>query len=163
MATRMDANAYLALQQRAAELDPKDESAGAKVVRAQVATFRDWSASNEARHKLRWAWHEFFQHHDVLVAPIMPTSAFPHDHRPFGERTLMVDDLELPYFQQVFWAGLTGVAYLPSTVVPTGLDDAGLPIGVQIIGPEYGDLVTIGVARQLEAAGCRFVPPPAYR
>ena len=163
MATRMDANAYLALQQRAAELDPKDDSAGAKVVRAQVATFRDWSASNEARHKLRWAWHEFFQHHDVLVAPIMPTSAFPHDHRPFGERTLMVDDLELPYFQQVFWAGLTGVAYLPSTVVPTALDDAGLPIGVQIIGPEYGDLVTIGVARQLEAAGCRFVPPPAYR
>jgi amidase len=62
----------------------------------------------------------------------------------------------------VFWAGLTGVAFLPSTVVPTGLDEQGLPIGVQIVGPEYGDLITIGAARLLEAAGCRFEPPPQY-
>jgi amidase len=93
----------------------------------------------------------------------MPTAAFPHDHRPFGERTIRVDDRECPYFQQVFWAGLTGVAYLPSTVIPTGQTDEGLPIGVQIAGPEYSDLITIGVAQALEAAGCRFVPPHDYR
>jgi amidase len=163
MATRLDASAYHALQQRAAELDPTDVGPAATTLRAQTATFRDWSAANEARHKLRWHWHDFFQDHDILLAPIMPTSAFPHDHRPFGERTLQVDDLEIPYFQQVFWAGLTGIAYLPSTVVPTGLDETGLPIGIQIIGPEYADLITIGVARQLERLGCRFVPPSAYR
>ncbi len=139
------------------------------MLRAQVSSFRDWSASNEARHKLRWKWHEFFkadaeddEGYDVLLTPIMPTPAFPHDHRPFGERTIRVDNREYPYFQQVFWAGLTGVAYLPSTVIPTGLTDDGLPIGVQIVGPEYSDLITIGVARLLEAAGCQFVPPPAY-
>jgi amidase len=163
MAMRLPDDAYGALQQRAAELDADDDSERARTLRAQTSTFRDWGANNEARHKLRWQWHAFFQNHDVVVAPIMPTSAFRHDHRPFGERTLMVDDLEIPYFQQVFWAGLSGVAYLPSTVVPTGLDDAGLPIGVQIIGPEFGDLITIGVARRLEAVGCRFTAPPTYR
>ena len=74
----------------------------------------------------------------------------------------MVDNDERPYFEQVFWAGLTGVAYLPSTVIPTGLNAQGLPIGVQIVGPEYDDLVTIGIARQLEAMGFDFTPPPDY-
>lgn len=163
MAARQSDAAYATLRERAGKLADSDDSEAARALRAQTASFRRWSADNEARHKLRWHWHRFFHNHDVLVAPIMPTSAFPHDHRPFGERTIEVDDLELPYFQQVFWAGLSGVAYLPSTVIPTGLDGAGLPIGVQIIGPEYGDLVTIGVARALEALGCRFVAPPAYR
>lgn len=162
MATRMADKDYRGLQKRVADLDPADDGAPAAVLRAQVSTFRDWSAQNEARHKLRWQWHDFFKHYDVLLAPIMPTPAFRHDHRPFGERTIQVDDMEYPYFQQVFWAGLTGVAYLPSTVVPTGLTDDGLPIGVQIVGPEYSDLVTIGVARLLEAAGCQFVPPQQY-
>ena len=49
----------------------------------------------------------------------------------------------------MFWAGLTGVAHLPSTVIPTGLNKDGLPIGVQIVGPEYGDLITIGIAEEL--------------
>ena len=162
MATRMAEQDYRVLQAEAAKLDPADDSPEARVLRGQVATFRDWTASNEARHKLRWQWHDFFQRYDVLVAPIMPTAAFPHDHRRFGERTIHVDNHHYPYFQQVFWAGLTGVAYLPSTVVPTGLDEAGLPIGVQIVGPEFADLITIGVAGHLEAAGCRFVPPPRY-
>ena len=30
---------------------------------------------------MRWAWHAFFNRYDVLLTPIMPTSAFPHDHR----------------------------------------------------------------------------------
>ena len=93
----------------------------------------------------------------------MPTAAFAHDHRPFGERTILVGDDERPYFEQVFWAGLTGVAYLPSTVIPTGLNKDGLPIGVQIVGPEYGDLITIGIAEELERLGFAFTPPDAYR
>jgi amidase len=93
---------------------------------------------------------------------MMATAAFPHDHRSFGERTILVDNQERPYFEQVFWAGLTGVAYLPSTVIPTGLNDEGLPIGVQIVGQEFDDLITIGVAQELEAMGFSFTPPPNY-
>jgi amidase len=42
------------------------------------------------------------------------------------------------------------------------LNGQGLPIGVQIVGPEYGDLITIGVARALELEGFSFTPPAAY-
>ena len=106
--------------------------------------------------------HEFFKDHDALIAPIMATSAFEHDHRPFGERTIPVDALERPYFEQVFWAGLAVNSYLPSSVLPTGADKDGLPIGIQIIGPQYGDLLTIRLAHFLEEAGFAFEPPRAY-
>lgn len=169
MAMRMPDDEYASLRAYAETLDPNDDSEGARVLRAQVSSFREWGAANELRQHLRWRWHSFFDRQsgndawDLLITPIMATAAFEHDHRKFGERTLMVDNEERPYFEQVFWAGLTGVAQLPSTVIPTGLNAQGLPIGIQIVGPEYGDLQTIAAARELELAGFTFTPPPAYR
>lgn len=162
MSARMPDAPYASLKAYVDGLDPDDNSQKAKVMRAQTANFKQWSNANEARHKLRWHWHEFFKDYDVLLTPMMATPAFEHDHSKFSERTVLVDNQQRPYFEQVFWAGLTGVAYLPSTVIPTGLNDAGLPIGVQIVGQEYDDLITIGVAAELEAMGFTFTPPPRY-
>ena len=162
MSARLPAERYEATAKRVEALDPDDTSRDAMVQRSQVARFRDWTANNEQRTHLRWQWHAFFERFDVLVAPIMSTSAILHDHRPFAERTLTVNGKPEPYFNQVFWAGLASGANLPATVIPTGLDDQGLPIGVQLIGPEYGDLVTIGIAEFLEQQGFSFSPPPGY-
>ena len=162
MAMRMPDDAYESLKNYVAGLDPNDQSDSARVFRAQLSTFRDWGRHNEARNHLRWAWHEFFQNYDLLLAPIMATAAFTKDEGDFGDRTVTVNNELRPYFEQVFWAGLTGVSYLPSTVIPTGLNDRGLPIGIQIVGPEYGDLITIHAAGLLEAEGFSFTPPPGY-
>ena len=141
-------------------LDPTDQSSGAQQIRWQTLRVRDWASIDEARRKLRWAWHAFFEQHDFLIAPIMPTTAFAHDHRDPALRSIDVDGKPLPYFDQTFWAGLPGVAYLPSTVIPTGAGPDGLPIGVQIIGPAWGDLRCIQLAQRLERAGFAFSPPP---
>ena len=161
MSARLPEDRYQEVARRVEELDPADDSLGATITRSQVARFREWTANNEQRTHIRWQWHEFFKDYDAVLAPIMATSAFPHDHRPFGERT--VNGEAVGYFDQVFWAGLASVAYLPATVIPTGPDAEGLPIGIQIIGPEYGDLLTIGIAQLLEKEGFAFTPPPAYR
>ena len=163
MMSRQPDDVYKALQEDARALAPDDLSAQAQTLRRQVATYRDYAAANEARTHLRWQWREFFGRYDALIAPIMATPAFRHDHRPFGKRTLMVDDAERPYFEQVFWAGLAILSYLPATVIPTGPGVGGLPIGVQIIGPEFGDLKTIGLAKLLEAEGFGYTPPPGYQ
>jgi amidase len=162
MTARIADDDYAALQRQVAELDSDDTSFRARTLRAQAASFREWYRHNEIRTHLRWAWHAFFERFDVLLTPIMPTSAFPHDHGPFGARTVDVDGVERPYFEQVFWAGLAGVSLLPATIVPTGPDANGLPIGIQIVGPEYGDLTTIAVAELLEQAGFAFKAPPGY-
>ncbi|MXW52835.1 MAG: amidase [Gammaproteobacteria bacterium] len=130
---------------------------------SQVARFRDWIQFNEERTHLRWDWHEFFKKYDVVIAPIMASAAFPHDHRPMWERSIIVNGEEQSYFTQLFWAGLAVNVYLPSTVIPTGLSGDGLPAGVQIIGPEYGDLMTIDMAKVLEREGYSFIAPPDYR
>jgi amidase len=54
------------------------------------------------------------------------------------------------------------MAYLPSTVVPVGLTPQGLPCGVQIIGPAYGDLLCLQLAKMLEKEFAAFLPPPGY-
>ena len=165
MASRSTDDAWARMQAATASLAPDDSSERARLLRAQTASYRDYARANEARTHLRWAWHAFFRQWDLLLTPTMATAAFPHDHRPFAERTIRVDDDERPYFEQLFWPGLAIAVYLPSTVIPTGgHPDAGgdLPIGVQLVGPEHGDLRTLGVAKLLEAAGFAFTPPPGY-
>ena len=73
-------------------------------------------------------------------------------------RRITVNGEVREYWDQLFWAGLTCVAFLPATVAPAA--STGLPIGVQIVGPEGGDYTTIELARQL-ATPYRGIPPPA--
>ena len=162
MAVRVPEEQYQRNIDAASNLDPNDDSLDTVIRRSQVARFREWVQNNEKRTHIRWAWFKFFEDYDIVLMPIMATSAFPHDHGPFNERSVMVNGQAQSYFLQVFWAGLVTNAYLPSTIVPTGLDASGLPIGIQVVGPEYGDLTTLGVARFLEQQGFAFTPPEGY-
>lgn len=120
----------------------------------------DWAAANERRHHLRAAWARFFESYDGLVCPIAPTPAYPHDQA--GDRTerrITIDGAEGHYFEQLFWAGVPNVAYLPATAIPVGQSASGLPVGVQIVGPYLHDLTTIDIAAAFESLGCAFVPP----
>ena len=164
MSARSPEAAFEAGVKRRAELDPDDQSQLAKVTRASTLYYREWHAFNERRTHLRWAWHDFFKSYDLLLTPMCMTSAFPHDHNPKNsERMIQVNNTPVNYFDQVFWAGLTGVSYLPSTVIPTGLDSQNLPIGVQIVAREMGDLMSIDFARLVDQEIGGFVPPAAYQ
>ena len=74
----------------------------------------------------------------------------------------MVDNEEQDYFKQVFWAGIATVAHLPSTVFPTGLSKAGLPIGLQAIGAEFTDYTTIDFTRLMAEEIGGFISPPDF-
>jgi amidase len=77
-------------------------------------------------------------------------------------RKMRIDGAEHPYFAQVFWAGLATAPLLPSTVAPVGFDAHGLPVGLQIVGPEFGDLGTIWLAGELGRLIGGYRPPPGY-
>jgi amidase len=144
-------------------LAPGDESYHARATRAAVLSHRDWLAANEARHRMRLAWAEFFTRYDLLLCPVAGTAAFPHDQQgERHERTLMVNGQRVPVTDHLFWAGYTGACYLPSTAAPCGFTPARLPVGVQIVGPQYGDLTCLAFARLLEREFQAFVPPPGY-
>ncbi len=134
-------------KQRAAGFDPSDISKPAAVARTLVLDHRAWLHEHAARTGLRECWRRFFDEWDVLVCPIMATTAFEHDDGPMMERVVNVDGEPRPYFEQVFWAALATVAYLPATAFPVDLTTSGLPVGLQVIGPEYADHTTISFTR----------------
>ena len=141
-----------------------DQRYFAWTMRANTASHRDWLAANETRHKMRWRWAEFFREWDLLLCPVAASAAFPHDHvGERHERMITVNGKRVPCVDQLFWAGYGGMAYLPATVAPVGFTPGGLPVGVQIIGPQYGDRTSIEFARLLEREFQSFVPPPDYR
>ena len=144
-------------------LSPADESYNARALRAAVLPHRDWLAANETRHRMRLAWAEFFTTYDLLLCPVAGTAAFPHDQKgERHERTLTVNGKRVPVTDHLFWAGYTGASYLPSTAAPCGFTPGGLPVGVQIVGPQYGDLTCLAFAQLLERDFQAFVPPSGY-
>lgn len=147
----------------ARKLDAADDSPRARVLRGTTLLHRDWLALNEERTRLRWAWHDYFKEYDLLLCPAYPVAAHPHMHDvPPEQRIYRVNGKELTHPHMLFWAGLTGLAYLPATAAPAGFTPSGLPVGVQIVGPHFGDRTTIAFARLLEQAYQGFVPPPGF-
>jgi amidase len=94
--------------------------------------------------------------------PDSAPTAFEHDHRHRLERVLAVDTVETSHYEHYFWVGLATVAYLPSTAFPSGLSSERLPIGLQTVGPEYGDRTTIEVARLIAQELGGFQTPPGF-
>ncbi len=163
MSGRQPDEAFRRNLEKAQALSPDDTSGQAGALRAATMHHRDWLIANEERHKMRHAWAAFFRDYDVLLCPPVTTTAFPHNHEgdPFG-RSILVNGRQRPIAEQLFWAGYSGLFYLPSTVAPAALSPEGLPTGVQIIGPQYGDLTCLRLARLLEREHRAFVPPPGY-
>jgi amidase len=154
---------YRRFEQQKNSIAADDYSYYAQFVRGTTMAPRDWTRLNERRHQMRLAWADFFRDWDLLLCPTAATAAFAHMQTgERWERMLSVNGRPQPTTTQMFWAGYSGMCFLPSTVAPVGLTKQGLPVGVQIVGPQYGDLATIRFAQLIEREYCAFVPPPAF-
>ena len=80
---------------------------------------------------------------DVIVAPTAPTTAFR-----LGEK--LGDPLQM-YLSDVFTISIN-LAGLPALSLPCGFDAAGLPIGLQIIGPPFDEETVLRAAYAYEHA-----------
>jgi aspartyl-tRNA(Asn)/glutamyl-tRNA(Gln) amidotransferase subunit A len=96
-------------------------------------------------------YEKAFESFDVLVSPTSPTTAFR-----IGERT---DDPLAMYLSDVFTipANLAGV---PGISIPSGLDEAGLPVGLQVTAPVLGESLLLRVAQALERELAFDARPP---
>jgi amidase len=150
-------------RRRAAAWTESDVSADGVMVRMVDLPHRLWLGLNEKRFQWRRLWTAFFKQWDVLLCPVIATPALVHrqDGAP-RDRRITIEGREVAYNEMLFWPGLTCGYHLPASVAPLGLSKAGLPIGVQIAGPLYGDRITIQAAALLERSGLSFKPPPGW-
>jgi aspartyl-tRNA(Asn)/glutamyl-tRNA(Gln) amidotransferase subunit A len=89
------------------------------------------------------AFRQAYELADVLLGATTPTTAFA-----IGDR---VQDPWTMYLSDVFSVP-SNLAGDPAISVPFGADEAGLPIGVQLLAPPLGEPTLIRVAAAVEAA-----------
>jgi aspartyl-tRNA(Asn)/glutamyl-tRNA(Gln) amidotransferase subunit A len=101
-----------------------------------------YGQAQKVRTVIKREFDAAFDHFDVLVSPTSPTVAFK-----LGERTenplamYLADVLTIP----------PNMAGLPGLSVPCGLSE-GLPVGLQLIGPQFSENVLFRVGHALERA-----------
>ncbi len=132
--------------------DSRDRGFGAEVKRRILlgtyvlsAGYYDayYRKAQQVRTLLARDFLEAFGNVDAIVCPVTPTPAFK-----LGEKT---DDPVQMYLEDIYSvaASLAGICGMS---VPGGTTAAGLPIGVQVLGPHFGEVTMLRVGAAIEAA-----------
>ena len=94
-----------------------------------------------------------FENFDVIVSPTSPTVAFELGAKTADPLAMYVNDLlTIP----------SCMAGLPGLSIPCGLS-AGLPVGLQLVGPQFGENTLFRVGHALERALGFVVVPERLR
>lgn len=98
-----------------------------------------YKKARAAQRAIRADYAKAFEQVDVILTPVAPTTAYK-----VGEKT--ADPLQM-YMGDICTVSVN-IAGLPALVQPCGFDSDKLPIGMQLIGPRFGEqkLVNAGLA-----------------
>ena len=97
--------------------------------------------AQKARTLLINEFNALFESYGALIGPVAPDPAFK-----IGENA---DDPVKMYLADIMTVPAS-LAGLPAVSVPAGVTEAGLPVGVQLIGPRTSDATLLALARQGE-------------
>jgi amidase len=122
-------------------------------VRANVEEGLNYSLKDYARAaadqtRIYRSFQQFFALYDILISPAITISP-----RPWTELypTKIDGTPTRSYFHWLALAYGVTLAGHPALSLPLGKDEAGMPFGLQIIGPRGGDAIVLGVAAAVEA------------
>ena len=104
--------------------------------------------NQELRSQLNQGLMDLFSRFDLLLTPAMPTEAFSAKGPPPTE----IDGHPVPLTGAVAFTFPFNLSGHPAATVRTGLTTAGLPAGLQIVGPRYRDDQVLQAARAYEQA-----------
>jgi len=121
------------------------------------------TASND-QLAARALWGRYFRTHDAFLTPTSPIPAFLHDHSgdPLPERIFATPEDSVSHRSMLFWVHTANLVGLPATVAPVGLTSGGLPVGIQILGPQLEDATPIALAGHIAEVIGGFRPPGGY-
>jgi len=112
-------------------------------------SLQDYARAAAAQTRIYRSFQTFFAGCDVIVSPAITLSP-----RPWAELypTEIDGEPTKSYFHWLALAYAVTLAGHPALSLPLGLDDSGMPFGLQIVGPRGGDAMLLAVAAALEAA-----------
>lgn len=105
-----------------------------------------WGRMKKRREELnRWC-HETFGQYDLLLTPTVPYDPPPAR----GPLTLEVEGREQPPANVGTFTMPFNLSWHPAATVRAGLSRAGLPVGMQIVGPRLRDDLVLQASRAFE-------------
>ena len=128
-------------EDRRAEMDPGLLRIAA---RGRQLTLAQHADAVDARVELGRKMNLFHDTYDLLVTPAMPITAFTAG-QDLADMDTQEDWMDWSPFTYPF--NLTGQ---PACVVPCGFTEVGMPVGLQIVGPRYADLLIMRAAGAFE-------------
>jgi amidase len=130
---------------------------------ALTSSYEDWRVRNASRLVARAIWQEYFKTHDAFIMPGNFVAAFPHDHhQPEWERWLDTPAGKRLYDDAFRWNSVSTLTGCPATVAPAGRTRAGLPVGIQILGPYLEDATSIDIGQRIADIVGGFEPPAGF-
>jgi aspartyl-tRNA(Asn)/glutamyl-tRNA(Gln) amidotransferase subunit A len=99
--------------------------------------------AQQVRTLLKRDFDQAFEQVDVIATPVSPTTAFKVGEKADDPLSMYLADI---FTLSVNLAGNCGLS------VPCGFDAAGLPIGLQLIGPAFGEATILVAAYAYEQA-----------
>ena len=100
-----------------------------------------YTKAQRVRSLVRAETERFFENYDFFISPVTPTTAFT-----IGEKT--EDPLQM-YLADIFTVH-ANVVGCPAISIPNGTDQDGMPIGIQIMAPYFGESDMLAFARHLQ-------------
>lgn len=102
--------------------------------------------ANVVRTEFNRVLWKLFDRYDLLLTPTMPTDAFAAEGPPPSE----VEGKPIDLLGAVAFTYPFNLSGHPAASVPAGFTDAGLPVGLQIVGPRHRDDLVLQAARAFE-------------
>ncbi|MGB3744600.1 MAG: amidase family protein [Xanthobacteraceae bacterium] len=119
-------------------------------------TISDVAGAERKRAELWHRWRTLFERFDLLLTPTTPVPPFPveqnYPHTIAGRKMTN-------YIDWIASTFLVTLSSLPAASVPCGLTAAGLPIGIQIIGPRFAEPKILATAKVVQAMNPLRWPP----
>ncbi len=102
-----------------------------------------YGQAQKVRTMIKNDFDQAFKNVDLIAAPVTPTTAFPiGEHLEDPLAMYLEDALTIP-------ASLAGV---PAISFPVGFDKPGLPIGMQLMGPQFGEEILLQTTHTFQLA-----------
>lgn len=122
----------------------------ANVEMAASIHLADRAWAHLAQTRINRQFQAVFEHYDLILAPVTPLSPFPWTEL-YAE---VVDGhKQRNYYEWLSLTYLVTLATNPALSLPCGKDEAGMPFGLQMIGPLHHDARLLGMASALEQWG----------